>query len=191
MSNPKQKTPQTENRYWLYFAERVGGRYEEDAKGHEQVLVTAHGRTVTVDRETVSPWAVFTRYRCRFTSADGFRFSLYSPDIDLATQLRQATGAKDVEIGIPYFDKKFVIEASEQEKIRALLDDPVLREQISELSKIRFEIRADKTLPAGAVEFRFLIAGKIEEITRLHHLFGLFTTFMERLASLGSIAPDP
>src|SRR5262249_26374428 len=122
-------------------------------------------------------------------SADGFRFSLCSPNIDLATLLRHATGAKDVQIGVPYFDKKFVIAASNREKIRALLDDPVLREQISELGKFRMEIRADKTPPANAAEFRFLIAGKTEEISRLHHLFGLFTTVLDRLTDLGSVTP--
>lgn len=187
MSGQDTPSPSAEHRYWVYFAERIGGRFEE-GKGHgERVVVEVDERTVVVDHEGVLPWTVSTRYRTLFLSADNFRFSLSSVDADPITFIRSQIGGKDVQVGVRYFDDKFQLKASDPQKLRTLLDDPVLREQFSELPKIRMEIRPEKNHTVNVLELRFTMAGRIEEIARLQHLFGLFTSVLERLEELGSI----
>lgn len=190
MSGQDTPSPSAENRYWVYFAERIGGRFEEGKGKTERVVVEVDGRTVVVDTEGVLPWTVCTRYRALFVSADNFYFSLSSVDADPVTFIRSQMGGKDVQIGVRYFDDKFLLKASDPEKLRTLLEDPVLREQFSELPKIRMEIRAEKGRPANVLELRFTMAGRIEEITRLQHLFTLFATVLDRLAELGSVTAE-
>ena len=182
-----QGTPSAEHRYWVYFAERVGGRYEESRVKGERVVIELDERRVVVDTEGVLPWAVSTRYRALFFSADGFQFRLTSVDASPVTFLKSQIGGKDVQIGVRYFDDKFLLKASDPEKLRSLLEDPVLREQFAELPRIRMEIRSEKGRPTDVLELRFTVAGRIEEITRLQHLFGVFTTVLDRLEEMGSV----
>jgi hypothetical protein len=189
MSGQGTPSPSAEHRYWVYFAERIGGRYEESKGKGERVVVEVDGRTVVVDTEGHLPWTVSTRYRALFFSADNFHFSLSSVDADPMTLIRSQLGSKDVQVGVRYFDDKFLLKASDPQKLRELLDDPVLREQFSELPKIRMEIRDDKARPTNVLELRFTMAGRIEEITRLQHLFSLFTSILDRLDEMGCVRP--
>jgi hypothetical protein len=190
MSGQGTPSPSPESRYWVYFAERVGGRYEERRGKGERVVVEADERTIVVDTELRLPWVMSTRYRALFVSADGFRFRISSVDRDPATFVRSQFGGKDLQIGVRYFDDKFLLQATHPEKLRVLLGDPVLREQFSELPQIRMEIRSDKNHPANVLELRFVMGGRIEEITRLQHLYSLFATVLDRLAELGSVKPE-
>ncbi len=190
MNGQDTPSPSAENRYWVYFAERVGGRYETRKGKGERVIVEVEGRTVVVDNERRLPWDISTRYRSLFVSADGFRFRLSSVDADPLTFIRSQFGGKDVQIGVRYFDEKFYLQATDPNRLRALLEDPAVREQLSELPKIRMEIRSEKTRPANVLELRFVIGERIEEIARLQHLYSLFATFLDRLDELGCVKPE-
>jgi hypothetical protein len=190
MSGQDTPSPSAENRYWVYFAERIGGQYETGRGRGERVVIEGDERTIVVDTEGSVPWLMSTRYRALFISEDGFRFRISSVDRDPATFIRSQFGSKDVQIGVRYFDDKFLLQATDPAKLRTLLEDPVLREQFSELPRIRMEIRSDKTRPVNVLELRFVMGGRIEEITRLQHLYSLFATVLDRLAELGSVKPE-
>jgi|GEM_PF-4960778 hypothetical protein len=179
-------------RYLEYLAERIEGVYSEpDSKTGERVVATIQGRPMVLDVERTPLFDVRTRYRTLFVATDQFQFRLSPPDFDTPTTLRRVLGrASDVKIGVPYFDEKYLIEATDTEKVRLFLDEPVLREQIRDLGKFCLEIRSEKDYPREIAELRLTIAGKTEEIARLHYLFDLMGKFMERLVHQGSASPE-
>lgn len=180
-----------EDRFWLYLAERTGGNFEAATKAHpDRVVVSLDGHSYAIEVGKQG-MAVVTRCRVLFTSTDGFRFRVCSPDIDLTTQLQQMMGGKDVQIGVPYFDKKFVIQTNNTEKIKTLLDDASLREQFSDLRRFDLSVRADKSHPADTVELRLFLPGRIDDVARLHYLQGFTATILDRLTTLGSVSPNP
>jgi hypothetical protein len=178
-----------EERFWLYLAERTGGRFEAATKTRPDRVIVPHGGREYAVEVGKQGMGIVTRCRVLFVSADGFRFRVCSPDIDLPTRLRQLTGAKDVEIGVPYFDKKFVIEASDAEKVKTLLDDPALREQFTDLRRFDLATRQEKTFPPDTLELRLLLPGRTDDVSRLQYLQVFTATILDRLTDLGSVAP--
>ncbi|GAB4465747.1 MAG: hypothetical protein OHK0029_36630 [Armatimonadaceae bacterium] len=179
-----------QGRHLEYLAERIGGTHHKASGKHaERVVATVQGYSVTLDTVRTPLFATHTRYRARFVAPEPFAFRLSPPDFDTATTLRRTLGkAADVQIGVPYFDDKYLIEATDGAKMRQFLDDPVLRQQIGDLGKFYLELRTDKDFPANHRELRLLLTGKTEEIARLQYLFDLMGIFLSRLEDLGCLS---
>lgn len=108
-----------------------------------------------------------------------FRASYFS---GLAT----AFGRQDIEIGVPGFDDDFIIQGSDEVRVRALLSDAALRVLLTAQPRISVRIDDDEGLfgpsygPAVDV-LTFTEGGVIRDVPRLRGLFSLFAALLQAL----------
>jgi hypothetical protein len=157
--------------------------------------VQAHVRnwTLTLDTYTVSSGhshVTYTRMRAPFVSRDGFRFRVYRKS--LFSRLGKALGMQDIEVGhSARFDDDFIIQGTDESKVRSLFANPEIRRLIDGQPKIRLEIKDDEGLfrqrfPEGVDELVFQTLGVVKDVDRLKGIFDLFAAVLEELRRLGS-----
>jgi hypothetical protein len=161
--------------------------------------VEAHVKnwTITLDTYTVSTGhshVTYTRMRAPFVSRDGFRFRIYRKSI--FTGLGKMLGMQDIEIGQSvHFDEDFVIQGSDEYKVRSLFASSEIRRLIQEQPRISLELKDDegtfrKKFPEGVDELHFQVMGVIKDVERLKKLFDLFSEVLEQLHTLGSASKE-
>ena len=152
-----------------------------------------HGEwTVTLDKYVVSTGKVtivYTRMRAPYVNPDGFRFRVYRKGI--FSDLGKMFGMQDVEVGIPDFDRDFIIKGNDEGKLRQLFASPKIRALISEQKELDFSVKDDEgwfgpTFPDGVDELAFLVVGVIKDVERLKHLYDLFGETLDELCRIGS-----
>ncbi len=188
----------SQNEIWQHVAAGVGGTFEPTrwtGRGGK-ITVDVGEWTLTLDTYTVSNGKssmTFTRMRAPYVNRDGFRFVLYRASF--FTPLGKLLGMQDIEIGQPPFDRDFVLQSSDPEKLKKFLDDETLRQKIAAHPKIRLEVKDDEgwfgaKFPAGVDELCFTSIGVIKDIELLERLFDLFAHTLNRLCQIGSAYED-
>jgi hypothetical protein len=179
---------------WQRLCAEIGADFVEGGlwKGDK---VQAHVRnwTLTLDTYTVSSGhshVTYTRMRAPFVSRDGFRFRIYRKGI--FSGLGKMLGMQDIEVGhSATFDDDFIIQGSDEHKVRALFANPEIRRLIQEQPRIRLEIKDDEGLfrphfPEGVDELAFHVLGIVKDVDRLKKMFDLFSEVLEELNRMGS-----
>ncbi len=138
--------------------------------------VQAHVRQTTVTLDTYSVPSgdsntTYTRMRAPLLNQDGFNFSVFREG--LVAKLDKKLGMKDIGIGVPDFDREFVIQANDESRVRTLLADAGIRELIRAQPHIRL------ALVKG--DLRFEAQGVIRDVPRLKSLFDLFERLLNQL----------
>jgi hypothetical protein len=90
-------------------------------------LNTTTGRS-TLDTYAVSTGKVtivFTRMRAPFVNPSGFRFRVYRKSI--FSGLGKFFGMQDIEVNDPPFDHDFIVQGTDESRVRQLLASPKLR----------------------------------------------------------------
>jgi hypothetical protein len=152
---------------------------------HGQWIVTLDKYVVSTGKVTV----VYTRMRAPYVNPDGFRFRVYRKGV--FSDLGKMFGMQDVEVGIPDFDRDFIIKGSDEGKLRQLFANPKIRELVSGQKDIDFTVKDDEgwfgpTFPEGVDELAFLVVGVIKDVERLKHLYELFGETLDELCRIGS-----
>ena len=152
---------------------------------HGQWIVTLDKYVVSTGKVTV----VYTRMRAPYVNPDGFRFKVYRKGV--FSDLGKMLGMQDVEVGMPDFDRDFIIKGSDEGKLRQLFANPKIRELISGQKDIDFSVKDDEgwfgpTFPEGVDELAFLVVGLIKDVERLKHLYELFGETLDELCRIGS-----
>jgi hypothetical protein len=184
---------------WRQLSEQIGAQYVAGGFLHRDKVV-AHVKdwTVTLDTYTVSTGkstAIFTRMRAPYVNADGFRFTIYRKG--LFSELGKKLGMQDVEVGVPDFDRDFIIKGTDESRLRSMFIDPKVRELIAAQPAIRLEVVDDEgwfgvQFPEGVDELRFHVRGVLKDLDHLKALFDLFAAVLNRLCAMGSAyARDP
>ena len=184
---------------WRQLSEKIGATFVDGGFFHGGKVV-AHVKdwTLTLDTYTVNTGkssVTYTRMRAPFVNADGFRFTIYRKG--LFSELGKKLGMNDVEVGVPDFDRDFIIKGSDESRLRALFVDVKLRELIAAQPRIRLEVVDDEgwfgtQFPDGVDELRFHVPGVLKDIDQLRLLFELFAAALNRLCAMGSAyARDP
>lgn len=184
---------------WRQLSEQIGAKFVGGDFFHGGKVV-AHVKdwTLTLDTYTISTGkssATFTRMRAPFVNADGFRFTIYRKGF--FSELGKKLGMQDLEIGVPDFDRDFIIKGSDQSRLRALFMDAKLRDLIAAQPSIRLEVVDDEgwfgaQFPDGVDELRFHVPGVLKNLDQLKLLFELFAAVLNRLCAMGSAyARDP
>jgi hypothetical protein len=97
---------------------------------------------------------------------------------------------QDVEVGHADFDRDFIIKGTEEKKLRALFDNPRLRELIAAQPEIHLTVKDDEGwgtgFPADTDELCFHVHGIIKDVERLKLLFDLFAETLDELCRIGS-----
>jgi hypothetical protein len=152
-----------------------------------------HGQwTITLDTYAVSTGKVvmhFTRLRAPYVNLGRFRFTIYRRG--LFSDIAKYLGMQDVVVGHEDFDRDFVIKGTDEKKLRALFDNPKLRELIAAQPEIHLTVKDEKGIfgadfPADTDELHFHVHGIIKDVERLKLLFELFAETLDQLCRIGS-----
>ncbi len=178
---------------WRRLCTETGGDYVEGGFWKkDKVQVTHEEWTITLDNYAVSTGkttTVFTRLRAPYLNPDHFRFTIYRRG--LFSDIAKWLGMQDVKVGHEDFDRDFIIKGTEEGKLRALLDNPRLRELIAAHPKIHLTVKDNEgrrgaNFPAETDELCFHVHGIIKDVERLKLLFELFAETLDQLCRIGS-----
>ncbi|GAC1474740.1 MAG: hypothetical protein NVSMB9_25690 [Isosphaeraceae bacterium] len=148
--------------------------------------------TMTLDTYTVSDGhshVTYTRMRAPYVNTDGFRFKIYRKGF--FSGIGKLLGMQDIEIGDSELDEAFIIQGTDEGRVRNLLADPRLRALILAQPSISLRVKDDEgwfgaSFPEGVDELHFQVVGVIKDVERLKGLFDLFALLLERLCQIGS-----
>jgi hypothetical protein len=99
-------------------------------------------------------------------------------------------------VGDSLFDEDFVVQSTDEAKIRILLSAPKLRELISAQKDINFGVKDDEgwfgtKFPDGVDELHFVRTGIIKDVERLKLLYELFAETLDELCRIGAASQRP
>lgn len=152
--------------------------------------------TVTLDTYTVSGGdpstpssCTYTRMRAPYVNPEGFRFTIYRQG--LLSGLGKLLGMQDIEVGDPEFDEAFIVQGTNESRVRELFAVPKLRALVLEQPQIQLTVKESQgwfgpSYPEGVDELHFQVVGVIKEVDRLKALFDLFAAVLDRLCQIGS-----
>ena len=178
---------------WRQLCAATGADYVQGGFWKRDKVQATHGEwTITLDTYVVSTGKVtrhFTRLRAPYVNPDRFRFTIYRRG--LFSDMAKWLGMQDVVVGHEDFDRDFIIKGTEETKVRALFDNPRLRELIAAQPKIHLTVKNDEGFwgpgfPAGTDELHFHVGGTIKDVERLKLLFELFAETLDQLCLIGS-----
>ena len=182
----------SKNKVWKEISDELDGDFEEGKFFKESVLrFNFKDWIITLDTYTVMAGnapITYTRMRSPFSNKENFYFNFYRENI--FSNVSKFFGLQDIIIGDNYFDKKFIIQSNDKEKIRKILNNIKLKELIQSQPKISFKIKDDegwfgKYFPHGTDELYFECTGVIKDKIQIINLFKLFSLCLEILVEMG------
>jgi len=183
---------------WKQLSSTMGAEFVAGGFFGSGKVEAHHGSwTITLDTYTVSTGhahITFTRMRAPVVCRDGFRFAIYRKG--LFSELGKRLGLQDIEVGHSLrFDEDFIIQGSDESKVRSLFANPEIRALIEAQPEIHLELKDDEgffrqRFPEGVDELVFHIRGVLKDVGRLRQLFDLFAEVLDELCRIGSAAPD-
>jgi hypothetical protein len=181
---------------WKKLSERLGGEFV-DQKGwrHDRVCVEQGGWTVTLDFGAHPGYrlsSIYTRLRAPCASEGDFHFRIFHQE--LVDGIARLLGMQDVRIGDPAFDKAFVVQGSDEAKLKAMLSDAELRKALLAEPHVEVTLRkAEESLvdddPGVTWELCVEVPGRVEDERRLEALYDLFSGLLHQLCRLSSAYP--
>ncbi len=183
---------------WRKLSQELDARYVDGGFWRGDKVTVDHGNwTVTLDTYTVSTGkvtVVYTRMRAPFVNPGGFRFNIYRKSV--FSGIAKFFGMQDLEIGDPPFDQDFIIQATDELRVRALLANTTLRDLIVRQKDIAFSVKDDEgwfgsSFPEGVDELYFSVTGIIKDLDRLKLLYDLFAETLDELHRLGAAEDAP
>lgn len=155
-------------------------------------------------RVQVDPWVLtldvvggkypYTRLRAAYLNPEKFRFHVYRGT--LFSELPKLFGAQDVQVGDDEFDRKFIVKATDEARIRQLLTRP-LRDLLLASSELSIQARDDDEgwfgthLPGSVDELYLALPGVQTDLPLLKAGFDLLAATLERLCEIGAAQPRP
>ncbi len=145
------------------------------------------GYDIALDTYTVSTGKssqIYTRLRAPFVNPRGMRFRIHRASI--FTGLAKALGKQDIDIGVPDFDRDFVIQGNDEGRVRALLSDAALRALFAAQPRVMVQIVDNDGIfgtscGEGVDILEFVEAGLIKDLPRLRGLFAIFPALLRAL----------
>lgn len=152
--------------------------------------------TITLDTFVVSTGKTsvpFTRLRAPYVNKDGFRFRIYRKS--MFSGLGKLFGMQDIEVGHADFDREFIIQGSDDNKVRLLFGNSEIRRLMEAQPAIHLEVKDDEgwfgtVFPEGVDELYFQVTGIIKDVERLKALYELFAETLNHLCHIGSAYED-
>lgn len=178
---------------WTKLSEAVNGRYVAGGWGKgDKVQVEHNDWTLTLDTYVISTGktvVVFTRMRAPFRNPGGFRFLVYRKSI--FSGVGKFFGMQDIEVNDPPFDDDFIVQGTDEYKVKLLLMSPKIRELIAAQKDVNFGVKDDEgwfgtKFPEGVDELHFAVAGIIKDVDRLKLLYDLFAETLDELHRMGA-----
>jgi len=169
---------------WQEFAQQVGGEVVRARFFRpDTVLVKRVPWAITLDTRVEaggSPeygsWTsdTYTRLTARYESRDGFRFSIRPTDE--FSKLGKALGMR-FELGEPDIDRRYLIKASDEAKLRAMFANPRFGQLFRDVKyKLNFKVK-------GSNELCLEVPGRVADPEELKCLLDLFTETLAQISA--------
>lgn len=178
---------------WQRLSEEIGADFIQGGfwKG-SRVQAHAGPWTITLDTHTESSGesaVTYTRMRAPYINPEGFRFTIYRKGF--LSELGKLLGMQDIEVDNPEFDEAFIIQGTDEAKVRDLFADARLQELVLAQPKIRLQVKDSEgwfgpKFPEEVDELHFQVVGVIKDVGQLKALFDLFAEVLDRLCRIGS-----
>ena len=188
---------------WQQLAAGIGGHFDEGGiLGRDTVYATHKIWTIRLESYTRPSAgaieAAYTQLTAPFESADGVSWSVR--DHDLGTRIGRLPGLRqivtllsppEVEIGDPQFNRRFLTNGSNSDKVAALFAKGEIRGLMFRQPKINIDAK-HRGRKSGPAEFRlgFQERGTILNLDRLRGLFQLFASTLDQMVEIGSAADN-
>ena len=183
---------------WRQLAAETGASFVEGGFWKGDKVEASHAEwRITLEGVLYGRTAA-TRLRAPYVNPDGFRFTVYRKEI--FSELGKMLGMQDVDVGQPDFDRAFVIQGTDEAKLRRLFANARIRELIAAQPQIHFTVREAPGIftrdlfadvpPENVNALEVLIGGLIKDKERLRLLFDLFAETLEELCRMGSAYKD-
>jgi hypothetical protein len=176
---------------WRSLAEQLGGRFTaETLHSHSRIDLRVDHWRVTVD-VLAGRRSHFTRVRAPYVNPTGFRFRLVQSS--LRSELAAFMG-QDVQVGDPAFDAAFVVQGSDEARVRKLLT-PDLRARLLAHPYHSLEVKPDEgwfgaTFPDGVDELYLAVPEVVVDEQAIRDVFELFGSTLQRLCEIGAATPE-
>lgn len=190
MSLWKQLFGESHKEAWTRLAAELGTTFEPAGftRG-STVRARLGGWDLVLDTYTVSSGnssQIYTRLRARFINPEHFQLRVHRASI--FTNVAKALGKQDLDIGDETFDRDFVIQGNDEDRVRTVLADPALRAMFHAQPRIMVRIVDNEGLFGASYGesvdvLEFIEAGLIKDVERLKGLFALFAALLQALHS--------
>ena len=183
---------------WKKLSDEMQGHFVDGGFWKGDKVEVEHGEwTLTLDTYAVSTGKVtivYTRMRAPFVNPTGFRFNVYRKSI--FSGIAKFFGMQDVEVADPQFDHDFIVQATDESRVKQLLAVPKLRTLIAAQKDIHFGVKDDEgwfgtKFPDGVDELHFSVVGIVKDIERLKLVYELFAETLDELCRMGAASDAP
>lgn len=184
--------------FWKSFAEAIHGEFIEGQYWHsDKVILPFKNISIIFDNYTYyttsggnSYTQIYTRVNAPFFSNDNFIFEVHKSNF--FSGVAKVFGAQDVKIGVHDFDKAYIIKANDEFKIKSLLIEKEIRQQIQQIHNLNLQISAQKgiweeQLPANQYELVFFTEGEVKDTATLLNILKLMKLVIQRLEDINII----
>ncbi len=179
---------------WRQLAEQLDGDYFKGNAFKSDRIEAFYGDwMVTLDTFMVDK-VVYTRIRAPYVNRDDFVFKVSREH--LGHRIAKVFGSQDVEVGHPAFDKDFVIQGNDAQKLKMMFANPRIRELLSYQPRILLELRREAPLfqkpkfPEGINELYYHVGKVLKNPAQMHDLFDLFSYTLDHLCAIGTAYED-
>jgi len=180
---------------WRQLCDVIGGEYVEGRFWKGGKVQVRHGEwTIVLDTFESgggpnSGSTTYTRVRAPYVNKDGFRFTIYRKSV--FSGIGKALGMQDVEVGYPEFDKEFIIQGNDEDKLRALFANPRIRQLIEMQPDVYLTVQDNegwfgKHFPKDVDELYLRVTGGLKDLERLTTFYYLFAETLDHLCHIGS-----
>lgn len=178
---------------WRRLSEELGAEYVEGGFCRSARVEAAHGEwRMTLDTYTVSTGktsAVYTRMRAPYVNPDEFRFTIYRRGV--FSDVGKFFGMQDVEVGDPAFDRDFIVQGTDEARLRSLFSSRRMREVLQRQPAVHLSVKDDEgwlgtRFPDRVDVLTFVVVGVIKDIERLKALYELFAVTLDELCRIGA-----
>ncbi len=184
--------PRKRQRVWRRLAEELGAEFL--GRRHQRpdtVQLPVLDTKITLDAGKSSEGVRGTRIRAPFVNPTGFQFLIYTarPFSALGTKL---VLLQDLMVGHSGIDRRFVVQSTRPDDVRALFDDEVVRDLVwKHTRKLRLGISDGEGVlgpkyPRGVDLLHYHTPGDIVDPERIKSLFRLFEAILRHV----TVPPD-
>ncbi len=187
---------------WRDFADSKGGKVVSDDTKDGDPISAMH-----LPVEGTSAWVTITPVRGKTNKASGTIASMhYSPAENFAFRIRtekgvdqlgKVLGMQDIQLGDAEFDKSYLIQGTDEGKVRNLFSDMKLRDLIlqNKVSELRLVansegLPSEHLVPNGRHAVVYSFDQTLEKFDQLESLYAILTSVVHRIGSIPALAGD-
>jgi hypothetical protein len=182
----------SEDEVWRQLSQEIGAEFVESGLWTGSKVQAHVGPWIVIldeGRSDQDGKSLVTRLRAPYVHPEGFRFTIYRKGV--FSELGKLLGMQDIEVGDPDFDAAFIINGSDEFRVRDLFADAQIRKRFQAQPEIRLDVKDSEgwfgpKFPDDVDELNLQVVGVIKVVEWLKALFDLFAAVLDQLCRIGS-----